>query len=77
LRTEVVSFFASDRGPEQASVIKTLMWRLVDKTARIRFIVLSSEYATSGWRRVDILAVTALSKDGGLDLSSIACMSLC
>jgi hypothetical protein len=35
----------------------------VDKTARIRFIVLSSEYATSGWRRVDILPWGILLRD--------------
>ena len=40
--------------PVQAVNAKTLMWRVVDKTVRIRFIVLSSEYATSGCQFVEI-----------------------
>src|SRR3954464_8143527 len=53
LKLEFWDFALSEPAPEQASVNKTLMWRLVDKNARIRFIVLSSEYTTSGWRSVD------------------------
>src|SRR4051812_20325302 len=38
------------RPPAQAVNAKMLMWRLVDKNARIWFIVLSSEYRVSGCR---------------------------
>src|SRR5688572_14828443 len=53
LRVEPPAFFGVSLPPEQAVNAKTLMWRLVDKSARIRFIFLSSEYATIGCPNVD------------------------